>query len=134
MGKYLLVILIGLTGLTVFGLEANAKGVSGEITCFYEIYSKATWPKSKKTESFTLDIGKGQDISTSSEFLKETIRMRYQPGYRNNKISYFIFSLTYDGAHAGADIPMTEELSSVYLSRDGSDLIGGFLNCQAKLD
>ncbi|MBT4762210.1 MAG: hypothetical protein HOO06_10970 [Bdellovibrionaceae bacterium] len=128
------IIIVLFSGIVITNTQAQAVEITGKIDCFYEIYSKKTWPKSIKTNTFSFNIETGADVSTPSSVLDNVLRMRYQPGYRNNKLSYFIYSLTYADIHAGADIPVTESLSSVYFSRDGSDLIGGFLNCKAKLD
>jgi hypothetical protein len=114
--------------------SSYARGrVAGDLNCYYEIISKHSWPTGVKTEQFSMDITKTSFISTDSEVLDRTIRMRYVPGYSNNKLTHFVFSLTYDGIHAGADLPINEGAITIKIGSDSSDMIGGFLHCTPKL-
>ena len=95
--------------------------------------SKNSWPTIVKTEPFLIDINKVKFVSTDSEILDRTIRMRYTPGHSKGKLSHFVFSLTYNGVHAGADIPIANGQITIKIGSDDNDMIGGFLICTAKL-
>lgn len=105
--------------------------IKGKINCQWEIVP-IPGGTVVKGEPFEMDINSVAMKSFAFDELSNKIRFRYTPGRTPRKgITHFVMSLTYDQAHGGADIPLTKEPFTLKISRDQSDMIGGFLTCQA---
>ena len=104
-------------------------------TCFYELFIVDHFDKPVLTPKFKLNLADAKLTSTDHDALKRRIRFNYNPATIDGKrLTHLNFSLTYDGAHTGAVVPMTEGVHIMAIARDSSDLVGGVLNCNVEIN
>ncbi|MCC7403044.1 MAG: hypothetical protein IT288_01480 [Bdellovibrionales bacterium] len=126
-----------LTLVAFFTLMAHAPQAlafkSGQVTCFWEVVAKDTFPAVEKLAPFTFDLTEPFTDAFQATHLKNRLLVAYYPGLAGpGDVNQLIVNLKYDGANAGADVPALADGTYTFkISRDDSDLVGAFLNCHS---
>jgi hypothetical protein len=127
--------LLAFLALNTYGVTVSANTPTGTGTCHYEIYTPNNFNKPIVTEEFQIVLERAEFRSTEHPGLKRAIRLQTQPAtIDGKKHTHFAFSLTYDGAHAGAIVPAQSGRHVMMISRDDSDIVGGYLFCDLKMN
>lgn len=126
--------LISLVFATVLFSSQTFAYSSGTMTCFFELFSTKAWPKVEKTPEFSFNIMEMYESSIESKNLNNKIRLRYVPGLvARNDVRVISIVMTYDSADSGAEVPFVPEGEySFNIGRQGSDLVGAFMQCKVK--
>lgn len=127
--------MLGLFSILVFTVNAHAAAVkSANVECYFEIASTQAPAKYEiiKVPSFKLEAGLEHAVETP--ILKRRLLMGVYPGFNSAKeVDHVAIHLTYDSANSGTELPLIlNDKFTVMVGRQGSDLIGGFLNCFVK--
>lgn len=119
--------------LIIFAGSSSHAFRSGTLTCFFEIRATDKPNTTRTSESFTFDITQFYGNAFSFPFLSNRILLAYYPGFEKpGDVTFFSFILKYDGANAGSDVPAVNGATYyTNISKDGTDLIGAFMKCQA---
>lgn len=134
MRKVFVLFLVSNMWMNVMGMGQAFAYSSGKMKCFFEVYSKKTWPKQEKTDFFDIDVMQTYESSVELESLDNKIRFRYVPGtVASNNVKFAAVTMMYSGADAGADVPLVPDGEYVFkIGRQDSDLVGGFMNCKVQ--
>lgn len=126
--KYLVALLI-----FSFVFSANAVTVlSGTVDCSFEIASTRQPTRYEVVKIPTFSVMEKFEYAVESPLLQNRILFGFYPDSRTGKaVSHFAINLTYNTANSGAELPIIlDEKFIVVIGRQGSDLIGAFLNCK----
>jgi hypothetical protein len=107
----------------------------GTLTCEWEVYPVSARGRAVRSEPFTIDITQPFFSTFTNPALGRDINLQYHPGFtKKGDVDIFIVTMGYDSANGGADAPAINGRDYTFkIGRQGSDLIGGFLNCRAAI-
>lgn len=104
---------------------------AGTMECYFEIASTKSPGRYEIVQLPSFSVMNLFEYVVENPLLENRILFRYNPGWATKtEISHVVISMSYNTANSGIEMPLILEQKFVTaIGRQGSDLIGAFLNC-----
>lgn len=104
---------------------------AGTMECYFEIASTKRPGRYEIVQLPAFSVMNVFEYALENPLLENRILFRYNPGWATKtEISHVVINMSYNSANSGIEMPLILEQKFVTaIGRQGSDLIGAFLNC-----